>query len=295
VFVDEISNDTTSRAEEDVEKTEHRSPVTASCLSEVGEVLEVVGSEDGVDGEFTSERAEVAHRSDEGLWGADDLESLLEGRLDNDFALSLLEHLLARHLRLVVVVGMLGTGNVVLGLDLLVIGGGSALAVALPVGDVAWNVDNLCSDAVCLKVLLHVHVTFRPFAGRSVGAEKKHAHGSRDDQDEWHNKRHTPCDMRGKSAAVDQGVENRGHDEVGDTTTSVTPAACQSVCSSDNVLVKETSRPDLAGDEGTTENADEESKYEQATDVRDGSRQSSRQGTGQEAKCKGVSRADGIT
>lgn len=40
---------------DDVKKTEHAGPSSGACLSEVGEVLEVVGRDVAVDGEFTSD------------------------------------------------------------------------------------------------------------------------------------------------------------------------------------------------------------------------------------------------
>ena len=58
---------------------------------------------------------------------------------------------------------------------------------------------------------------------------------------------------------LDERVEDSWHDEVCDSTTCVTPSTGQRVGSSDDILVKETSRPNLARHEGTTEDTNEES------------------------------------
>ena len=57
---------------------------------------------------------------------------------------------------------------------------------------------------------------------------------------------------------VDERVVDGGHDEVGDATTGVTPAAGKGVGGADDILVKPAGAPDLAGHEGTTQDADEE-------------------------------------
>lgn len=48
--VDKISDETTERAEGEVQETEHSGPVSSTRLAENGEVLEVVGAKGGVDG-----------------------------------------------------------------------------------------------------------------------------------------------------------------------------------------------------------------------------------------------------
>ena len=67
VLVDDVANKATRWPSNDVEKTEHSCPPTATSLTEVREILEIVGAKDGVDGELTAERAEVRSRKCERL------------------------------------------------------------------------------------------------------------------------------------------------------------------------------------------------------------------------------------
>lgn len=48
--IEEIRGEATERAEDDVEETEHSSPVSRTRLAEGGEVCEIVGAKGGVDG-----------------------------------------------------------------------------------------------------------------------------------------------------------------------------------------------------------------------------------------------------
>lgn len=56
---------------------------------------------------------------------------------------------------------------------------------------------------------------------------------------------------------VNKRIVDGGHDEVGDATTGVAPAACKSVGRADHVLVEPTGAPDLAWHEGSAQNTDE--------------------------------------
>ena len=57
---------------------------------------------------------------------------------------------------------------------------------------------------------------------------------------------------------LDEGIEDGGHDKVGHSASRVSESSCQGVCSTDYVLVEEAGRPDLAGNEATAEDANEE-------------------------------------
>ena len=102
VRVDEVGNDAAERAEEDVQEAEHGGPPTGAGLAEFGEVLDVIGAEDGVDGQLAAEGVEVAAGQDEGLQGEDDAHRFAEGRFDDDFAARRVEHLLLADLGFVV-------------------------------------------------------------------------------------------------------------------------------------------------------------------------------------------------
>lgn len=64
---------------------------------------------------------------------------------------------------------------------------------------------------------------------------------------------------------ADEGVIHGGHDEVGDATAGITPSACESIGSADDVLIKEASRPYLARHEGAAEDANKEAACVETT------------------------------
>lgn len=99
-----ISGETTEGAADDVEETEHGSPVTSDGGSHVLrlEVEAVVCTEDGVDRELSTEGAEVAGTLHESLGGEDDLADLLGRGLADDLDLGGFEHVCWAHLGFVV-------------------------------------------------------------------------------------------------------------------------------------------------------------------------------------------------
>jgi hypothetical protein len=90
-----------------------------------------------------------------------------------------------------------------------------------------------------LEVLLDRKVTLRPLASGGVRTEDKHADGDSGDEDEGDNERNSPSDVGSQVLVFDEGVEDSWHDEVRNPPSYVTPTACERVCSSDNVLIKE--------------------------------------------------------
>ena len=98
-----VGDKTACGPESHVQKTEHGGPTPRSRLTQRFEILEVVGAEDGVDGEFGAEGTEVVHRGHEGLEGEDDGHGFFEGGFLDDFAAGDVEHLLFADLGLAVV------------------------------------------------------------------------------------------------------------------------------------------------------------------------------------------------
>lgn len=94
---------------------------------------------------------------------------------------------------------------------------------------------------------------------------------------------------------ADERVVDGGHDEVSNTTTSVTKTSSQGVCGSDDVLVEESSGPYLARDERATEYTNEETDGVEASRAGDGTSQESGDSTDEQACCKGDARAKAIT
>lgn len=62
--IHEIGNNTSQRTKHDIQQAEHSCPATGTGLSEVFEVLEIIRAENGIDGEFGAEGAEVAGGDD---------------------------------------------------------------------------------------------------------------------------------------------------------------------------------------------------------------------------------------
>lgn len=62
-----------------------------------------------------------------------------------------------------------------------------------------------------------------PFSSWAILACEENTHGDGGDDDEWHDESNSPCDVRSEALILDKRVEDGGHDEVGDSTTGVTP------------------------------------------------------------------------
>lgn len=95
VFVQQVTYEATHGPEHDVYEAEHCCPLAAVGLTETGEVLQVVRSENGVYGEFCAKGTEVTARHGERLEGAYYGEDLLScGGLD-DLVRVTLDHSIA--------------------------------------------------------------------------------------------------------------------------------------------------------------------------------------------------------
>jgi len=103
-LVDDVREDPAGGSEEDVQQPEHGRPSPAAGLAERFEVLEVVGAQDGVDGELGAEGAQVAAHGDEALEGEDDGEGFFESGFADDLPARRVQHLLLADLGFVVVV-----------------------------------------------------------------------------------------------------------------------------------------------------------------------------------------------
>lgn len=186
----------------------------------------------------------------------DDLHGLLKGRVDNSIGLCRLNHLSARE------GGLMVRNNTTLAVSavLLLIGcrGPSVVAVS----DAARNIDDVGShsgiNAVRVEILLGMEVAICPLARRRILAQEEETHTTAEQADDGHDEGQPPSLARGVATCMNKRVVNCGHDEVGDSTTSVTPAARQGIGGSNNILIEESSTPHLAGNESGTENTDEE-------------------------------------
>ena len=99
---------------------------------------------------------------------------------------------------------MFGLGDMILLADLAVVvsgSGSSVIAKVPPIGDSAWNVNNLSGDTVSLEILLDMKLALGPLASWGIWAEEEHETCSRNDEDEWDDESHAPCNMGGQVLA----------------------------------------------------------------------------------------------
>lgn len=149
-----ITDDSSEWAEDDVQETEHGSPIAGAGLLERREVFEVVGAKDTVNGKFGTKGTEVAAACDEGLGGEDDGKSVAEGGFDDNLAASSVEHLLFANLcfmsetfRLLGLYGLEAELLFVVAAVARAIG-----AVGFAIGQFSWYIDNGACDAVMCEV-----------------------------------------------------------------------------------------------------------------------------------------------
>lgn len=91
-----------------------------------------------------------------------------------------------------------------------------------------------------------------PFARGSIRAADQHGDGGGDDTYERDDESNTPCHVGSKAAIGHKTVEDGGHEEVGDTSSSIAEATGQGICGTNNVLVEKASGPDLTWDKATS-------------------------------------------
>lgn len=308
-----VSGETTERTADDVEKTEHGSPVTRFLETETIalEVDTVPCTEDGVDGKLSTERAEVMNTSDPGLRGSSNVENFLASGLADNLALGGFVHLFGANLSFAILVVRVGRREEI---NLLVVdgllgkcrvawvgnsGGTRLLHVeratrSVDDGTLGGGVGNAEHVVLAEVVINGVQAVF-PATKRGVGAEEEQASCDNEDEDTRDNKVDTPGDVGPLVLVSDEGVVNGRHDEVGNTSTSVTETGSDGVGGTDNVLVEEPSHPYLARNERTTEDTDEETVCVKTSCVLHTSSTESGNGTSNEADSEGPSRSEKVT
>ena len=295
VGVDEVGDDAAEGSEDDVEEAEHGGPAAGAGLAEGLEVLDVVGAEDGIDGEFGAKGAEVAAAGDEGLEGEDDGHGFLEAGLADDLAPGDVEHLLFANLGFVVETALAVGGGVVFEFRVVVSCGGAGFRRGgLDGVDLPWDRDDVALDAVFGQILLGGEMAVLPFSGGGIGAQEQHCNGDGDDDDEGDDESHSPGLVGGHVLILDEGVEDCRHQEVCDTTSSIAKACNQSVARANDVLVEESSRPYLARHKAAAQNTDEETESHETLGAGDCTCKHGGYGARKQTGCKGVSRADEI-
>lgn len=91
---DEVADDAAEGPRDKVEEAEHGGPVGRARLAQPGEVLEVVGAQDRVDGQLAAKGAEVGRHVEGRLQAEEHPDPFGERRLGHDLALGRRAHLL---------------------------------------------------------------------------------------------------------------------------------------------------------------------------------------------------------
>ena len=89
---------------------------------------------------------------------------------------------------------------------------------------------------------------------------------------------------------MDKRVEDRGHQEVCDATSSIAEACCERVACPNYVLVEEACGPYLTGHKATAKNTNEKSESQEAFGVGNCTCEYSGYGASQQTACESVSR-----
>ena len=172
--VDPVGEEAADGPEGDVEETEHGGPAAGARLTEGFEVLDVVGAQDGVDGELGAKGAEVAAAGDEGLEGEDDGHGLLEAGLLDNLPAGDVEHLLFANLGFVGKATLALAGGVVFDLCVRVTVRRARFKRCWFLGiNFARDLDDVTGDAMFNQILLGGEVAFAPFPCRGVGADQQ--------------------------------------------------------------------------------------------------------------------------
>ena len=92
-----------------------------------------------------------------------------------------------------------------------------------------------------------------------------------------------------------EAIVDGRHDEVGNSAASITKASRQCIGGADNVLVKETSGPDLARHETAAEDTNEKADGHQPRGIFDAAGAESGNGTGNKNAGESLSRSESVT
>ena len=262
-----IADEAAEGPRDEVQQAVHGRPVPGAGLAEGGELVEVVGAQEGDDGDLGAEGAEVGSDQGDGGERGDGLGGLRHRRFLDELPAGCGEEILLGDDGVVGVVA--GRRGWLVKLDLVVGGAPGFPAAGVGLGGADEHVPGG-------QLLIQRAMSGGPCSGRRVWTEKDHSQGGGDDQDEGDEEGDPPRDPRSQVLRVDERVEDCRHDEVGHATTCVAPTGRESVGGSDDVLVEECGRPDFASDERRAEDAGEASQNDQAGGAGHGSSQGGR-------------------
>jgi len=147
---------------------------------------------------------------------------------------------------------------------------------------------------VTSQTLFDSSVALAPLASWRVVAADNKAYRYENDEDTRDHKGHPPRLVRGKPI-LHQSLVHRRHDKVSDASAEVSKSTGKRISRANNILVKESSRPDLTGHKAASEDANEESKRVQTRRVEHGSSKEGWYGTGEQAASERQTRAEAIT
>lgn len=145
------------------------------------------------------------------------------------------------------------------------------------------------------EVVLGGLVTVSPPAGWGVLAKENESDGDADNDDTRDNEGYSPSSVLAHVLVPDEGVVDGRHQEVCDSTTSITETSSQRVGGTNNLLVKEASSPYLARHEAATEDTNEETNGVESASIGDGTGKECRDGTDEETSSKGPPWSEAVT
>lgn len=112
--------------------------------------------------------------------------------------------------------------------------------------------------------------------------------------DEWNDEGYSPSNVQGEVLILHQRVEDGGHHEVGDSSSSISPPGSKCITCSHDVLVEKSSRPYLARYKGSSEDTNEETNYVETCCTGYGTGKGTRNGADDKASCEGILGAETI-
>lgn len=152
----------------------------------------------------------------------------------------------------------------------LVIGSEAVLGLGHNRRDVRDGNHVVLRDPVGREIRLEVAMALTPLPTRTIRTANQHPNRRNRNHPKRHHKRHPLRHRRRKTLLRDKRIENSRHEKIRDAAAGIPQPGRASIGGADDVGVEAGGRPDLAGDKGAAEDADEEAEGEEGGDGGDG-------------------------
>jgi hypothetical protein len=262
-LVDYVRDNSAQRSKDDVDQPKHSGPSSRPGLSEAWELLKIIGTQNGIDCQFGSKRAKVGGTVHQRLPRKDYPHCFTKTGVDNNFSKSNFK------LTFLSQSSFMAMGCVMLPVFRIVRTAGMRMGVIsrgrdLVVGESAGVVHNGTRRPMRCQFSVRMRLPIAPPAIRGVRAEENDGERRRCYANKWHDERYPPCDAIGEMPVLHHGVENRGHQEIRNSSSSISQSCGQRVGASHNIFVEEGCGPYLARHETCPENANKKPNDHQA-------------------------------